>query len=91
MSVAERGVKLVSDYADCLTKDSEERKRLIMFTQDHRRKFPQFRKVDLAGSNNNQKRDGVAEVLASSGNNNGKEDSDLGEWSDPKSENEDSD
>ena len=93
--VAERGVKLISDYADCLTKDSEERKRLILVAQNHRRNYPQFRKVDLLGSNNNQRMAGSAKVVDSLENNNAKEedtqDSDLGEWSDPEWDNDDSD
>ena len=45
--VAERGVKLANDYCNCLTKDSEERKKLIMVVQNHRRSYPKLRKMDL--------------------------------------------
>ena len=45
--VAERGVKLISDYSNILTKDSEERKRLVKAVQAHRRSYPQMRKMDL--------------------------------------------
>ena len=45
--VAERGVKMADDYSNCLTKDSEERKKLVMVVQNHRRTYPKLRKVDL--------------------------------------------
>ena len=45
--VAERGVKLANDYCDCLTTNSEERKKLIMVVQNHRRSYPKLRKMDL--------------------------------------------
>ena len=56
--VAERGVKLVSDYSDILTTDSEERKRLVLAVQSHRREYSKMRKKDLVrriGENNNEK------------------------------------
>ena len=45
--VAERGVKMADDYSNCLTRDSEERKKLVMVVQNHRRAYPKFRKMDL--------------------------------------------
>ena len=45
--VAERGVKMADDYSNCLTKDSEERKKLIMVVQNHRKSYPKLRKMDL--------------------------------------------
>ena len=50
--IAERGVKLISDYSDKLTKDSDERKKLVMVVQNHRQAFPAFRKKDLVENNN---------------------------------------
>ena len=32
---AERGIKLISDYADSLTKDNEERERILQLVQTH--------------------------------------------------------
>ena len=52
--VAERGVKLANDYCNCLTKDSEERKKLIMVVQNHRRSYPKLRKMDLVKRIGNQ-------------------------------------
>ena len=45
--VAERGVKMADDYSNCLTNDSEERKKLVMVVQNHRRAYPKLRKMDL--------------------------------------------
>ena len=45
--VAERGVKLVSDYSDILTTDSDERKRLVLAVQNHRRMYKAMKKSDL--------------------------------------------
>ena len=50
--IAERGVKLISDYSDKLTKDSEERKKLVMVVQNHCQAFPDFWKKDLVKNNN---------------------------------------
>ena len=45
--VAERGVKLIDDYADILTTDSEERKKLVFAVQNHRRLYKKMNKKDL--------------------------------------------
>ena len=37
---AERGVKLVSDYCDSLTKDSDDLQNLLQVVEEHRREFP---------------------------------------------------
>ena len=46
-SVAERRVKLISDYADILTIDIEKRKKWVLAVQRHRRDYRQGRKKDL--------------------------------------------
>ena len=56
-------MKLISDYADILTTDSKERKRLVLAVQKHRRDYQQLRKKDLVrriGDDNNN--DKTAEV-----------------------------
>ena len=45
--VAECGVKLVSDYANILTTDSDERKRLVLAVQTHRRQYKNMNKATL--------------------------------------------
>ena len=45
---AERGIKLVSDYIDILTKDSVERQDLLQVVAEHRRQFPDFKKATLS-------------------------------------------
>ena len=45
--VAERGVKLIDDFANILTTDSEERKKLVLAVQNHRKKYKHLDKVDL--------------------------------------------
>ena len=47
IDVAERGVKLVADNADILTTDSEERKKLVLAVQAHRRLYKHMNKSDL--------------------------------------------
>ncbi|KAF0313314.1 hypothetical protein FJT64_016134 [Amphibalanus amphitrite] len=42
--VAERGVKLVTDYMEILTKDDTTREFLLQGVELHRRKFPDFQK-----------------------------------------------
>ena len=37
---AERGVKLISDYAKCLTKDSVDRQNLLQVVSSNRNQFP---------------------------------------------------
>ena len=44
---AERGIKLISDYADSLTKDNEERERILQLVQAHRQKIKKVTKVGL--------------------------------------------
>ena len=45
---AERGVKLISDYADILTKDSAERQRILQVVERQRRNVPDVKKATLA-------------------------------------------
>ena len=45
--LAERGIKLITDYAHCLTKDEEMRKILLHGVEQNRRKYPDFRKKTL--------------------------------------------
>ena len=55
--VADRGVKLVADYADILTTDSEERKRLVLAVQNQRMMYKNMNKASLVkriGENRNQ-------------------------------------
>ena len=53
--VAERGVKLIDDYSKCLTKDCEEKKRLIQVVQNHRRLVPELERKYLIDYNLNDK------------------------------------
>ena len=45
---AERGVKLISDYSMILTKDSEERQKLLQVVEDHRKTYPDCNKTTLS-------------------------------------------
>ena len=47
---AERGIKLVSDYAQCLTKDSEERQRILQVVEEERKQKPDVTKKTLSQS-----------------------------------------
>ena len=44
---AERGIKLVSDFIDCLTKDSSDREDLLQVVEAHRKQFPNVNKSTL--------------------------------------------
>jgi hypothetical protein len=44
---AERGCKLLSDYSNILTTNSEERKKLVMVVQNHRKMYPKMKKETL--------------------------------------------
>ena len=44
---AERGVSLVQDYTNCLTRDEEQRQFLLQLVADHRRKLPKPTKASL--------------------------------------------
>ncbi|KAF0297757.1 hypothetical protein FJT64_004800 [Amphibalanus amphitrite] len=48
--VAERGVKLVTDYMEILTKDDTTREFLLQGVELHRRKFPDFQKKIIASA-----------------------------------------
>ena len=45
---AERGVKLVSEFIGCLTKDSAHREDLIQVVEAHRKQFPDVSKSSLS-------------------------------------------
>ena len=81
--VAERGVKLVADYSDILTTDSEERKKLVLAVQAHIRLYKHINKSDLV------KRIGEKNTIVID-----EEDvpimEDFEEWSDVKDDDEDS-
>ena len=48
--VVERGVKMISDYAEILTKDDETRQLLMQGVEYHRHKCPGFRKKTLSSN-----------------------------------------
>ena len=45
--VAERGVKIVSEFCDILTKDSEDLGNLLQVVEQHRREYPDVKKTTL--------------------------------------------
>ena len=45
---AERGVKLISDYSMILTKDSEERQKILQVVEEHRHTYPDCNKSTLS-------------------------------------------
>ena len=45
--VAERGVKLMVDFADCLTHDENERQKVLQMAEHHRQRYPKFTKEVL--------------------------------------------
>ena len=45
---AERGVKLFSDYANCLTTDSNEREYILQVVQQNRRELPSCSKTAMS-------------------------------------------
>ena len=45
---AERGIKLISEYADSLTRDSVVRQYIIQVVERHRRMYPNVNKTTLA-------------------------------------------
>ena len=44
---AERGIKLVSDYAMCLTKDSEERQKILQVVEEHQSQYKDVNKKTI--------------------------------------------
>ena len=42
--LAERAVKMATDYSQILTKDEDTRRRIIQGVEDHRRPYPDFKK-----------------------------------------------
>lgn len=46
--LAERGVKLIQDYYDSISKDEEDRQFLLQSVEDHRKKIPNFKKKTLS-------------------------------------------
>ena len=47
--VAERGVKMMADFAQHLTCDPTQRQNLVQVVEYHRRRFPNFKKKELNG------------------------------------------
>ena len=45
---AERGIKLVSEYVDCLTKDSENRQDLLQVVEAHQKLYTDCKKSTLS-------------------------------------------
>ena len=45
--LAERAIKMATDYAQILTKDEDTRRRIIQGVEDHRRTYPDFKKSSL--------------------------------------------
>ena len=45
--LAERAVKMATDYSQILTKDEDTRRRIIQGVEDHRRAYPDFKKSTL--------------------------------------------
>ena len=45
---AERGIKLISDFANSITKNSEDRQNLLQVVERHRNLYPDVRKATLA-------------------------------------------
>ena len=45
--LAERAIKMATDYAQILTKDEDTRRRIIQGVEDHRRAYPDFKKSSL--------------------------------------------
>lgn len=45
---AERGVKLISDFSTIITTDPEQRQALLQAVENHRKKFPDFKKKTLS-------------------------------------------
>jgi hypothetical protein len=48
---AERGVKLIADFATIITTDPEQRQALLQGVENHRHKYPDFKKKTLSTSN----------------------------------------
>ena len=42
--LAERAIKMATDYSQILTKDEDTRRRIIQGVEDHRRAYPDFKK-----------------------------------------------
>ena len=49
---AERGIKLISDYANCLTKNASERQEILQLVEYHRSKISDDKKSTLKRSYN---------------------------------------
>ena len=47
---AERGIKLISDYANSLTKNEEDRQQLLQVVEWHRKMYPDTKKSTLSKS-----------------------------------------
>jgi hypothetical protein len=46
--IAERGVKLIKDYNECLTKNEEQKQFILQIVSDYRRRFPDCNKKTLS-------------------------------------------
>ena len=51
---AERGVKLIQDFNDILTRDEEQKQFLLQVVQDHRRLYPDATKRTVVSGLNHQ-------------------------------------
>ena len=59
---AERGIKLISEYADSLTRDSVVRQNIIQVVERHRKMYPNVNKTTLAKQEMVKRRDRRSEV-----------------------------
>ena len=48
---AERGIKMISDYAQTITKDESQRQALLQVVQEHRKLHPGQSKSDFLNTN----------------------------------------
>ena len=45
---AERGIKMISDYANSLTKDNQDRENLLQLVEQHRKEYPDQNKATIS-------------------------------------------
>ena len=49
--IAQRGIKMISDYAQTITKDESQRQALLQVVQEHRKLHPGQSKSDFLNTN----------------------------------------
>ena len=49
--IAERGIKMISDYAQTITKDESQRQALLQVVQEHGKLYPGQSKSDFLNTN----------------------------------------